>query len=218
MFVIGLTGGIACGKSAVSDYLERKQVPIVDTDVISRQLVEPGSITLNKLVEVFGDGILTSTGGLDRKRLAKLVFSDRDMLSQLNEIMHPAIWKAALERLAVISKKSKIAVLVAPLLYEHGAEAFVDTVWAIGCDKDRQLRRLQDRDGLSLEEARQRLESQMSMEYKLERADVAIFNDGTLEKLYSYVDEAWENLSLELSDLDVEDRNVYNREFFLGLK
>ena len=191
MYIIGLTGGIACGKSAVSRMLAAKGVPIVDADVVSRQLVELGQPLLTRLAEHFGDGILRSDGSLDRGRLGRLVFSRSELLQQLNEIMHPAIWRECLRRLAE-QRRERVAVLVAPLLYEHGAESWVQAVWVVACSESVQLRRLMERDGLPEAEARNRMRAQMAVERKVEMADYALMNEGSLEELESEVDCAWE--------------------------
>lgn len=191
MYIIGLTGGIACGKSAVSRLLAAKGVPIVDADVVSRQLVEPGAPLLGRLADCFGDGILRGDGSLDRGRLGRLVFARGDLLQQLNEIMHPAIWRECLRQLADY-RQERVAVLVAPLLYEHGAESWVQAVWVVACSKTLQMQRLMERDGLSEAEARSRIQTQMAVERKLERADYALMNDGSRDDLARAVEDAWE--------------------------
>lgn len=192
LFVVGLTGGIACGKSEVTRLLRERGVPIVDADVVARQLVEPGTQVLRQLVDVFGDGILQADGALDRKRLGRLVFGDRDALEQLNAIMHPAIWQSILKNLGELAVTEDVAVLVAPLLLEHGAEAIVDTVWVVGCNPEKQLERLQKRDNLDEAEAIRRIAAQMPLAAKYERADYVIENDGNLEELAKQVELAWE--------------------------
>ncbi len=196
MFVLGLTGGIACGKSEVSRLLAAQGLPIVDADVVAREVVEPGSPVLAQLVERFGDGVLQADGCLDRRHLGQVVFGNREYLEQLNAIMHPAIWKATLAHLGELSQQGcKLAVLVAPLLYEHGAEAMTDAVWVVSCSEELQMQRLQERDHLNLEEARARLQAQMPVDQKAERADYLLENEGDLSQLAAQVERALEMLT-----------------------
>ena len=194
MYVIGITGGIACGKSEVSRRLQERGLPVVDADVVARELAEPGQPLLKELAETFGDGVLQSDGSLDRKRLGSLVFADRDLLEQLNALMHPAIWKECLRRLGELRDRHPAAVLVVPLLYEHGGEAFADTVWVVACSEEMQLQRLRERDRLTEEQAKARLRAQMPIAKKIELADHVIPNEGTLADLEREIDVAMEIL------------------------
>lgn len=203
MYVVGLTGGIACGKSEVSRRLQAKGLPIVDADIISRKLVEPGQPLLAEIAETFGDGILHSDGSLDRGRLGRLVFDDYDLLQQLNALMHPAIWKECLRCLGELREQCSAAVLVVPLLYEHNGDAFVDTVWVVACSEALQLQRLQERDHLTEAQAYARIKTQMPIDKKIERADHVILNEGTLEDLQREVDIALEILHEQMSSAAV---------------
>ena len=204
MFVIGLTGGIACGKSEVSKRLQERGLPIVDADVVAREVVEPGTPVLSQLVEYFGDGILGNDGTLDRKRLGNLVFSDRDMLEHLNAIIHPAIWKRTLEHLGELAevRHCQVAVLVAPLLLEHGAEALTDAVWVVSCSEEVQMQRLCRRDNLNESQARARLQAQMPLSSKCERADYVLENEGDLTQLDEQIDMALSLLDCRLNNTD----------------
>jgi dephospho-CoA kinase len=191
--ILGLTGSIAAGKSAVARMLQGKGAALVDADQVSRDLTGPGSPVLSRLVERFGLEVLDSEGRLDRAALALRVFNSATDLEALNEITHPAIWKEALFRLAELGATHPVVVLMAPLLLEHGAEAIVDQVWVVDLPLEEQLRRLTDRDGLPRDEALRRIRSQMPAAEKAARADVLIDNSGTLDQTSALVDAAWED-------------------------
>ena len=191
--ILGLTGSIAAGKSAVARMLQGKGAALVDADQVSRDLTGPGSPVLSRLVERFGSEILDSDGRLDRAVLALRVFNSAGDLEALNEITHPAIWKESLFRLAELGATHPVVVLMAPLLLEHGAEAIVDQVWVVDLPLEEQLRRLTDRDGLPRDEALRRIRSQMPSAEKAARADVLIDNSGTLDQTSALVDAAWED-------------------------
>lgn len=189
--VIGLTGGIASGKSLVSEELARRGAALVDADQVSRELTRPGSPVLAKLVEAFGPDILQSDGLLDRKGLAGRVFGDPRALDRLNQITHPAIWKEIHHQLGELSQTHPVVVLVAPLLLEHGGERYVDQVWVVHVRPEVQLERLMRRDGLSAEQAEARRSAQISASERLQRADVVIDNSGSPEETVRQIESSW---------------------------
>lgn len=189
--VIGLTGGIASGKSLVSEELARRGAALVDADQVSRELTRPGSPVLAKLVEAFGPDILQSDGLLDRKGLAGRVFGDPRALERLNQITHPAIWKEIHHQLGELSQTHPVVVLVAPLLLEHGGERYVDQVWVVHVRPEVQLERLMRRDGLSAEQAEARRSAQISASERLQRADVVIDNSGSPEETVRQIESSW---------------------------
>lgn len=189
--VIGLTGGIASGKSLVADELSRRGAALVDADQVSRELTRPGTPVLAQLVEAFGPGILQSDGQLDRKGLAARVFGDPQALERLNRITHPAIWKEIHHQLGEHSRTHPVVVLVAPLLLEHGGERYVDQVWVVHVRPEVQLERLMRRDGLSAEQAEARRSAQMSASERLQRADVVIDNSGSPEETVRQIESTW---------------------------
>ncbi len=182
---IGITGGIASGKSTVSALIRDMGYPVVDADKIARQVVEPGEPALERIREVFGDEMVDDFGRLRRKALGAVVFSDEQQRKRLDEIMKPYINDEINRQL--VETKGHIIFLDAPLLFEWGMQARVDFSLLVAVDEQTQIRRLKNRDGLSREEAVDRIRSQMPMEEKRQLADVVIENDGNLEELWEKV-------------------------------
>ena len=198
MRVIGLTGGIASGKSRVAALLERLGAAVVDADLLAREAVLPGEQALDRIVAAFGKGMLNDDGTLNRAALAETVFADRTARRTLEAITHPAIRRLAEEKLARLKEAGVETVFyVAPLLIEAGIAARVDEVWVVYLDRQSQLQRLMARDGLSREAALQRIESQMSMEEKKLLGRVVIDNRGSLEELEREVARLWRQEILE---------------------
>lgn len=190
MRVIGLTGGIASGKSTVAGLIAARGVPVIDADQLSRDAVLPGTETLSRIAEAFGRKVLSCDGTLDRKALSEIIFADHGARKMLEGILHPAIRNLAESRLAELREKGEPAVLyVAPLLIEAGAVDRVDEIWVVHVDRSTQLERLQKRDGICREDAMKRLSSQMPMEEKRKHGRIVIENSGTLEELKTRVDE-----------------------------
>ncbi|WP_270179547.1 dephospho-CoA kinase [Alkalihalobacillus sp. CinArs1] len=179
---IGLTGGIASGKSTVAEMLRTLSIPVIDADVIAREVVEPGEPALEEIVRVFGEEVRTDDGYLDRKRLGSVIFSNNEKRSLLNEIMHPAIRKRMLaEAKAYEESGHKHVVLDIPLLFESKLSYLVDRTLVVYVDSKTQLERLIERDKSSKEEAVQRIRSQIPIEEKRQLADKVIDNTGTRE-------------------------------------
>lgn len=194
--VVGLTGGIASGKSLVSTYLRELGAQIIDADEIARRLVQPGGPVLREIVAEFGDAVLNADGTLNRKELGRIVFSDPAKLDRLNKITHPHIL-AEIKMLLDKHRESgsdRVAVLDAPLLYEVGGEGLVDEVWVVYVDYPTQLERLMMRDNLSEEDARRRIAAQIPLEEKVRRADKVIDNRSTPEETKRQVRRLWEEL------------------------
>ena len=196
MKVIGLTGGIGSGKSTVSEYLQGKGAFIIDADKLAREIVEPGKPVLSELVQVFGKEILNSDGSLDRKKLGAIVFSDSDKLKILNKITHKEIYRLTLETLEMLRKegKAKLVVLDAPLLFEAGMDVHTLETWAIGGDEELRIKLMIERDRITEEEVRARLNNQVSDSERNRRATHQITNDGSTEELFSQVDVLLEGL------------------------
>ncbi|MCU0675574.1 MAG: dephospho-CoA kinase [Myxococcota bacterium] len=180
--VVGLTGGIACGKSTVAAQLAELGVPIVDADALAREVVAPGTPGLAAIVERFGSDVLLADGALDRKKLGERVFSDPDARRALNAITHPRIAAAGLEKLRALAEHpAPYRVYEAALLVENGmAKAFAALV-VVTVDEATQLARLMARDGSTESEARARIASQLPLAKKIEVADHVIDNSGAPE-------------------------------------
>jgi dephospho-CoA kinase len=180
--VVGLTGGIACGKSTVAAQLAELGVPIVDADALAREVVAPGTPGLAAIVDRFGPDVLLADGSLDRKKLGEQVFSDPDARRALNAITHPRIAAAGMEKLrALADHPAPYRVYEAALLVENGmAKAFAALV-VVTVDEATQLARLMARDGSTEDEARARIASQLPLAKKVEVADHVIDNSGVPE-------------------------------------
>ncbi|MFD2671694.1 dephospho-CoA kinase [Marinicrinis sediminis] len=192
---IGLTGGIACGKSTVANMLVEGGAVLVDADQIAREVVLPGSSVLQEIEARFGADILDEYGSLKRKELGKIVFQDDQARKALEDIMHPAIralMKARMEELEQ-ADPNRLVVVDVPLLYESDLVHLFENVMVVYIPTTLQLKRLMDRDGLDEAAARQRLQAQMPIEEKKRRADFVIDNQGTLvqtrEQVIAYLNE-----------------------------
>lgn len=201
MFVIGLTGGIATGKSNVSSFLEQKGAAVIDADILAREVVEPGSCGAKMLREAFGDMFFDENDCLLRKALGAYIFDRPEERQRLNGIMHPLVQQRARELLEMYEKNGKlVAVACVPLLFETGMESMCDTVWLMDISEEEQLRRLQERDGLSYEAAQSRVASQMPREEKRRRADYIIDSSGTIEETRALAEKLWQE-TLAMIDL-----------------
>jgi dephospho-CoA kinase len=183
---VGLTGGIASGKSTVARLFEALGVPVIDTDVLAREVVAPGQPVLARIAERFGPSVLQTDGSLDRAALRSIVFADSQARSDLERITHPAI-QALLEQRSAAAR-GPYQMHVIPLLVETGAQQKrVDRVLVVDCSEELQIRRLQARDGSTLDEARRILAAQVSRDIRLAAANDVIVNDGDLTSLRDQV-------------------------------
>ena len=183
---IGLTGGIASGKSTVADLFAGHGVPIIDTDVIARQLVQPGMPALHEIRAAFGDGVFNSQGQLDRTSMREIVFSDTSRREQLESILHPRIRDEAIAQSG--AKDGPYQIIVVPLLVESTMREFMDRVLVVDCDEETQLRRLLARDAENEDQARRILAAQASRAERLAIADDVISNSDDLAKTRQQVD------------------------------
>jgi dephospho-CoA kinase len=182
MFIIGLTGSIASGKTSISSMLEKMGFPIVDADAIARRVVEKGMPALERIKKEFGEEVLNSDGTLDRKALGQMVFSSSKKLELLNSITHPAIIEEINRNINALSDKGeKMCVLDAPLLIESGINGMADSVLLVYVDDRTQLSRLMNRDNISEELALKKISSQMGFEEKRKYADYVIDNSRSLD-------------------------------------
>ncbi|MBT0663467.1 dephospho-CoA kinase [Geobacter pelophilus] len=193
MRIIGLTGGIASGKSSVARLLEQLGASVVDADQLARDAVMPGTPAYLAIVELFGSEIVHADGYIDRERLGRIVFSDSGARKRLEAVVHPAIKDLAEERLSALRNAGDgVAVYMAPLLVEAGAVDRVDEVWVVYLDSTSQLERLMQRDHLSREAAQQRIASQLPMEEKRKYGKIVINNSGPWEETERQVREVWQ--------------------------
>jgi dephospho-CoA kinase len=192
--LIALTGGIASGKSAVADLFAKLGVPVLDTDQIARDVVEPGAPALAHLVAEFGPEILDATGRLDRARMRDRVFKAPEQRNRLEAITHPAIRAELARRSAEAGGNYQIHVI--PLLVESGRADAYDRVLVVDVPPAHQLQRLMARDGASAEQAQRILDAQASREQRLEIADDVIVNTGALEDLQGFVETLHQNYLL----------------------
>lgn len=189
MYVVGLTGGIGCGKSEAARVFARLGVPVVDVDLIARQLTQPGEETLSEIIEIFGKDYLLPDGNLDRGKLRDKVFIDTAARKDLEAIIHPAIHERALKELEA-NKDAPYQVLAISLLFEN--QRYKDVVTrslVMDCDEHLQVERTMKRSGLSEEIVRGIMAAQVSRAVRLKMADDVIVNEGTLDELAQKVEE-----------------------------
>jgi dephospho-CoA kinase len=181
MKVCGLTGGVGMGKSTAAEFLRARRVPVVDTDELARQLVQPGQPALGEIQAEFGKNILAPDGRLRREELAQIVFADAGARQKLEAILHPRIrerWQAQIESWR--QENHPLAMVVIPLLFETGAESSFDKIICVACSAATQRERLLAR-GWTPDQIRQRLSAQWPIDQKIGRSDFVIWTDGALD-------------------------------------
>ena len=200
MLVVGITGGIGSGKSAVTDYLETLGITVVDADKVARVVVEPGTSGLAAITEHFGMDVLLANGGLDRAALRKIVFDNHNERKVLEEITHPRIRDEIIRQLSEAS--SPYVVLSSPLLLESGQNTLADYVVVVDVPEEVQLKRTMARDDNSEALVKQIMAVQLDRQTRLSRADASIMNDTSLEELYERVEALHEDLLLKATTSD----------------
>ena len=192
MLIVGLTGGIATGKSTVAHMFSQFGAYRIDTDQLARQVVEPRKEAFEAIVRLFGKEVIDDVGQLDRKKLSAIVFADRAKLSVLNQITHPPIRALLRAELTAAGERGvDVALVEVPLLYESGFDYGMDCVIVVVVDEDTQLARLMARNGFTEKEAKQRIAAQMPLSEKAARADYIIDNGGTLHSTQAQVEQLW---------------------------
>ncbi|MGP6146846.1 dephospho-CoA kinase [Jeotgalibaca sp. A122] len=193
-FILGLTGGIATGKSTVSRYFAEKGIPVVDADLAARKVVEPGTEGLAGIVSHFGPAILNMVGTLNRKKLGSIIFADEAKRQVLNQTLQNHIQRQIHnETQELLEKKHPLIVLDIPLLFESGYDKNCDAVMVVYTTPEVQKKRLMARNNLTEQEAKDRMASQIAIDDKKNLADIVIDNNGSLEATYEQVDKWLKN-------------------------
>lgn len=196
MIVIGLTGGIASGKSTAAVLLRHANIPVIDADHLARLAVEKGSDGLRKIVNAFGVEILMPDLSLNRAKLGHIIFQNFDLLKKLEDILHPEIRRLCLIELNKLKEAGhKVAVYMAPLLFEKDLQREMDKTLLIVADETLRRKRIEARDLLSLDEIDNRLKAQLSDDVKMALADEIVINNGTKSELYKNLTLAWQRLT-----------------------
>ncbi len=196
MLKIGLTGGVATGKSSVAKMFEKEGAFLIDMDKVAREVVKPGARAWEEIVKSFGRDILLSDGNIDRKKLGAIIFNDISKRRQLEDITHPVILKETDRLLDKIYKKDPKAIVVIeiPLLIEKNLMNFVDVVVLVYVPTEIQLKRLTKRDKITIREAREKIKSQIPIDEKVPLADYIVNNEGSLYKTCEEVKKIYQNL------------------------
>lgn len=200
--LLGVTGGIASGKTVVAKMLEELGAALIDFDLLARQVVEPGEPAFTQIVDYFGKEVLQEDGTLNRKKLSKIVFQDTEKRNQLEGFTHPPIFEEFLKQVNAITEKDPEAVIqvVVPLLIEKNLQPIFDKILVVYVPEEQQIERLVERDGISREEAARMLEAQLPIDQKLTYADFVVHNEGSTEGTRKQLEEVW----LELKRLQGE--------------
>ncbi|MGH2608567.1 MAG: dephospho-CoA kinase [Tepidiformaceae bacterium] len=199
MHVIGLTGGIASGKSTVAQFFRDRGIPVIDADVLGHRTYEPGTDTHAAVGREFGSDVVAQDGTIDRKALGAKVFGKPDELKRLTDIVWPGIRRLANEELSGLETAGNhLAVLEAAVLFEAGWEDLCDELWVVVVEPDIAVTRLAERNGLDEAAARARIASQLSNTERTARADIVIENNGSLDELGANISGAWDALQQRL--------------------
>lgn len=185
-FRVGLTGGIASGKSTVADMFAEHGVPVIDTDIVAREIVMPGEPALDEIRGAFGADVFADDGALDRRALRKLIFADREQRQRLEDILHPRIRTETMRQ--AVAAGGDYQLIVVPLLTESSLQGEMDRILVVDCDESKQIQRLLARDAESEEQARRILAAQASREERLAIADDVVSNEGDLADTRCQVD------------------------------
>ena len=193
MFVIGLTGSIGTGKSEAARQLEALGASIISADEVGHEAYTPNTEAWEQVIAAFGDDILQDDADIDRRKLGAIVFSDPSQLEKLNQIMHPRMARMVADKIEVLRDQGvNVVVVEAALLFEAGWDTLVEEVWVTDSPEHIVIGRLKERNGLSEEEAKKRINSQMGRAERIERSDFVINNSGDMADLGNAIKELWE--------------------------
>ncbi len=198
--VIGLTGNIGVGKSAVLKILQQLGARVIDADKVAHEVMSPGGSAYDAVVAAFGDGVLAKDGTIDRSKLADIVFTDHDQLRRLERIVHPAVEQRISD--IIENATEPVVAIEAIKLLESRLRHLCDTIWVVAATRENQLNRLVYQKGLTQEEALRRMAAQSPQAHKVREADVVIHNDGDMEQLKAQVEAAWKALLAQRSESD----------------
>ena len=192
--IIGITGGIASGKSTVTEFLRRQGYQVIDADQVVHELQEPGGRLYQALLSTFGSSILQEDGRLDRPKLGAMIFGNPELLEQSSQIQNQIIREELAGRRDLLAETEDIFFMDLPLLFELQYEDWFDQIWLVDVTEETQLSRLMSRNALSQEEAEKRIAAQLSLREKRKRADVLIDNNGSLEATRQQIRDALQKL------------------------
>ena len=192
--IIGITGGIASGKSTVTEFLRQQGYQVIDADQVVHELQEPGGRLYQALLSAFGSAILQEDGRLDRPKLGAMIFGDPELLAQSSQIQNQIIREELADRRDLLAETEDIFFMDLPLLFELQYEDWFDQIWLVDVTEETQLSRLMTRNGLSQKEAEKRITAQLSLQEKRKRADVLIDNNDSLEETRQQLRDALQKL------------------------
>ena len=192
--IIGITGGIASGKSTVTDFLRKQGYQVIDADQVVHELQEPGGRLYQALLSTFGSAILQEDGRLDRPKLGAMIFGNPELLAQSSQLQNEIIREELARRRDLLAETEDIFFMDLPLLFELGYDNWFDQIWLVDVTEETQLSRLMNRNALNQEEAEKRIAAQLSLQEKRKRADVLIENNGGLEETRQQLLDALQKL------------------------
>ena len=199
MYKVGITGGIATGKSTITNYLIEKNLPVIDCDILAREALEKGTAAYKAVINKFGSEIKQKDAQIDRSKLANIVFNDEDKRKDLERVVHEHVLRNVQSQLrGYISNKEPLVFIDIPLLFEVKWQFLVDEIWVIYCDQQKQINRMINRDDLSIDEAKSRLSAQIDIKEKKKLGDVIISSSQSYEDMFKEVNQELSRLSKKL--------------------